>query len=168
MNYFVIRNTSNISNISIHLRYQFVNAFLDRTGELGLIFEIGFFHEEVPWNIWLRLILEWAMYFLELSVFLFEAFSCMKNVDHEWKKLNMNSNNIRIRLVMKWRLNCRKILILFAKFIFWKKMGFNFLADWRTICLKFVKMFEKKITKELSVRASFKFLNDVGYWSWLT
>ena len=44
-------------------------------------------------------------------------------------------------------------------------LGFNFLADWRTVCLKFVKMFTKWIIKELRVIASLKLLNEVTPWS---
>ena len=52
-----------------HLMYQFVNAFLDRIRWAMLNLWDMFFHEEVPWNIWV----------------IFEAVSCTKNVDHEWK-----------------------------------------------------------------------------------
>ena len=38
---------------------------------------------------------------LILAVFIFETVSCTKNVEYEWKRLNMNDNNGKIRLVMK-------------------------------------------------------------------
>ena len=41
-----------------------------------------------------------------LPVFFFEAVSCTKNVEHEWKILNMNNNNKQIRLVMKMTFKC--------------------------------------------------------------
>ena len=41
-----------------------------------------------------------------LPVFFFEVVSCTKNVEHEWKILNMNNNNKQIRLVMKMTFKC--------------------------------------------------------------
>ena len=76
--------------------------------------------------------------------------------------LNMNNSNRKIRFVIKRRLNCRNIAISMYN-SFSKMYGLNFLADWRFIYLKFVRMFKKYNTKELRVRASFRFLNKVGH-----
>ena len=42
----------------------------------------------------------------------------------------------------KRHLNCKKKL--FAKLLLQKNFGFNFLADWRNICLKSIKIFKKQ------------------------
>ena len=45
-----------------------------------------------------------------LPVFLFEVVSCTKNVEHEWKKLNMNDNNKKIFLKL-----CLKFVKMFKE-----------------------------------------------------
>ena len=73
---------------------------------------------------------------LILPVFFFEAVSCTKNVEHEWIKLNMNDNNGQIRLVMKKTFKLYKDTHFICKILYLKKLGFNFFADWRSMCLK--------------------------------
>ena len=63
-----------------------------------------FFHRELPWNIWVSLVLELATYLfitLILPAFFFETDSCTKNIEHDWKKLNMSDNNGKVTLAMK-------------------------------------------------------------------
>ena len=45
--------------------------------------------------------ISYAFVRLILPVLLFEAVSCIKNVEHKFKKLNVNDNDEKIRLVMK-------------------------------------------------------------------
>ena len=66
---------------------------------------------------------------LILPVLLFEAVSCIKNVDHKFKKLNVNNNDGKIRLVMKKTFKLWKDAHFIWKTTFLKKLGFNFLQN---------------------------------------
>ena len=77
---------------------------------------------------------------LILSVFFFEAVSCTKNVEHDWKKLDMNDSNGKIRLVTKMTCKLYKDTHFVFKILFPKKIEIQFSC--RAICLKFVKMFK--------------------------
>ena len=68
----VLLNSQIIWLKETHLTYQFVNAFLDRIGELCLIFEKVDYRGAS--RVFIRLV---------LPVFFFEAVSCTKNIEHE-------------------------------------------------------------------------------------
>ena len=122
----VLLNSRIISLEETQLTYQFVNASLDRIRWVML-------------NVWDTLLWRSASHVfirLILPVFFFEAVSCTKNVEHEWIKLNMNDNNGQIRLVMKKTFKLYKDTYFICKILYLKKLGFNFFADWRSMCLK--------------------------------
>ena len=55
---------------------------------------------------------------LSWNLFLINKVSCTKKVEHEWKGWTWMTITEKEDWSWKWRLNCRKIPILFAKFLF--------------------------------------------------
>ena len=102
---------------------------------------------------------------LILPVFFLRLFLVPRMFNINGKSRNWMTVTEKYNWSWKCGLGCKKTPILLTKFLFHKILQFSFLADWRTICLKFFKMFTKMIAKELRVRARFKFLNEFGHWS---
>ena len=78
-----------------HLTYKFVNAFF----ELCLIFFMENCRKKLS-LIKFDIRTSYVFIRLNLPVFFFDAVSCTKTVEHDWKKLNMNDNG-KIRLILK-------------------------------------------------------------------
>ena len=123
-----------------HLTYQFVKAFLNRIRWAMLNLWDIFLHQKIPPKYLSNFDVRISYVLIRLIIPVFFLYQECQT----WMKKNWTWMAITEKYDWPWiRLNCRKLPILFVKFLFQKSLGFNFLADRIMICLKFVKMLKK-------------------------